>query len=80
MLPVCPRKQCAELNDPDSIVCHACGCRLVPERRSLERWMRVRGAIAYTADGVDADQVANAIVADLEQREGKVPWPTKDAA
>lgn len=31
---VCPRANCAEINPPDAIYCHACHCALIPEPRA----------------------------------------------
>jgi hypothetical protein len=42
--------------------------------------LRVRSHIQHVSDGIDADEVAAGIVADIERRTGAVPWPKKKAA
>ena len=77
----CPHSRCAELNDRDAVICTTCGTSLVPDRRTLERWMRVRAAVQLTSAEVDADEHATAIVNDIERRAGAQPWPApKEAA
>jgi len=74
-LRTCPHSTCAELNDCDAIICHVCGTSLVPDRRTLDRWMRVRAAVQFTSAEVDADAHATAVVNDIERRTGAQPWP-----